>query len=58
MAGIAHVSSDPRMKDLYYKVNRDLTIEVAEKAKSEGVDQFMIHEGSIIGMASRITQMG
>lgn len=48
VAGIAHVSSDPRMKDLYYKVNRDLTIEVAEKAKSEGVDQFIFMSSIIV----------
>jgi UDP-glucose 4-epimerase len=41
VAGIAHVSSDPKMEVLYYKVNRDLTIETAEKAKAEGVKQFI-----------------
>ena len=29
VAGIAHVNADPKMEPLYYKVNRDLTIEVA-----------------------------
>ena len=33
VAGIAHVSTDPNMEDLYYKVNRDLTIKTAKKAK-------------------------
>ncbi|WP_370622170.1 NAD-dependent epimerase/dehydratase family protein [Bacillus sp. JCM 19034] len=33
LAGIAHVSSDPKQEELYYRVNRDLTIEVAKKAK-------------------------
>lgn len=33
VAGIAHVSTDPSMEQQYYKVNRDLAIEVAEKAK-------------------------
>ena len=41
VAGIAHVSSDPKMEDLYYKVNRDLTIEIAKKSKAEGVKQFI-----------------
>lgn len=41
VAGIAHVSSDPKLKDLYYKVNRDLAIETAIKAKAEGVRQFI-----------------
>jgi len=39
VAGIAHVSSDPKMKELYYSVNRDLAIQTAEKAKAEGVKQ-------------------
>ncbi|QIK51236.1 NAD-dependent epimerase/dehydratase family protein [Jeotgalibaca porci] len=48
VAGIAHVSSDPKMEDLYYKVNRDLTIEVAEKAKSQGVKQFIFMSSIIV----------
>ena len=37
VAGIAHVSANPKMKDLYFAVNRDLTLEVAKKAKEDGV---------------------
>jgi UDP-glucose 4-epimerase len=48
VAGIAHVSSDPKMEDLYYKVNRDLTIETAEKAKAEGVMQFIFMSSIIV----------
>lgn len=48
VAGIAHVSSDPKMEDLYYKVNRDLTIEAAKKAKAEGVKQFIFMSSIII----------
>lgn len=48
VAGIAHVSSDPKMEDLYYKVNRDLTIEIAEKAKAEGVKQFIFMSSIIV----------
>ena len=48
MAGIAHVSTEPKMKDLYYKVNRDLTIEVAKKAKTEGVKQFIFLSSMIV----------
>lgn len=40
VAGIAHFSKDPRKKDLYYKVNTELTEEVAKKAKNQGVTQF------------------
>lgn len=48
VAGIAHVSSDPNMEDFYYKVNRDLTIETAEKAKAEGVKQFIFMSSIIV----------
>lgn len=48
VAGIAHVSSDPKMEDLYYKVNSDLTIETAKKAKAEGVKQFVFMSSIIV----------
>lgn len=48
VAGIAHVSSDPNMENLYYKVNRDLTVETAEKAKAEGVKQFVFMSSIIV----------
>lgn len=48
VAGIAHVSSDPKLEDLYYKINRDLTIEVAEKARLEGVSQFIFMSSIIV----------
>jgi len=48
VAGIAHVSSDPKMEALYYRVNRDLTIETAQKAKSEGVKQFVFMSSIIV----------
>jgi UDP-glucose 4-epimerase len=48
VAGIAHVSSDPNMEALYYKVNRDLTIETAKKAKLEGVKQFIFMSSIIV----------
>lgn len=48
VAGIAHVSSDPKKEDLYYKVNRDLTIETAMKAKAEGVKQFIFMSSIIV----------
>ena len=41
VAGIAHVNADPKMEPLYYKVNRDLTIEIAKHAKECGVKQFV-----------------
>lgn len=48
VAGIAHVSTDPNMEELYYKVNRDLTIETAKKAKAEGVKQFIFMSSIIV----------
>jgi len=48
VAGIAHVSSKHRLKDLYYKVNRDLAIETAKKAKAEGVKQFIFMSSIIV----------
>lgn len=48
VAGIAHVSKSPKMKEQYYKVNRDLTIETAKKAKSEGVKQFIFMSSIIV----------
>lgn len=48
VAGIAHVSADPKLEELYYKVNRDLAIEVAQKAKEDQVKQFIFMSSMII----------
>lgn len=57
VAGIAHVSTDPNMEDLYYKVNRDLTIETAKKAKVDGVNQFIFMSSIIVyGDSSHINK--
>lgn len=48
VAGIAHVSTDPKLENEYYKVNRDLTIAVANKAKKERVKQFIFMSSMII----------
>jgi UDP-glucose 4-epimerase len=56
VAGIAHVSAKKRMRDLYFKVNRDLTVEVAEKSKKSEVKQF-IFMSSMIVYSSRETQI-
>lgn len=48
VAGIAHVSTDPSMEPLYMAVNRDLTIEVAKKAKEEGVSQLIFMSSAIV----------
>ena len=48
VAGIAHVNADPKMEPLYYKVNRDLTIDVARMAKAAGVKQFVFMSSQIV----------
>ena len=54
VAGIAHVSTNKNLKDLYFQVNRDLTIDIATKAKNQGVNQF-IFMSSIIVYGSEAT---
>jgi nucleoside-diphosphate-sugar epimerase len=41
VAGIAHISSKKKLIPEYFKVNKDLAIGVAEKAKEEGVKMFI-----------------
>ncbi len=48
VAGIAHVTSGKKNEDLYYRVNRDLAIEAARKAKEEGVKQFIFMSSIIV----------
>lgn len=53
VAGIAHVDPKPEMAPLYYKVNRDLAIEVAKEAKAKGVKQFIYMSSKIVYHASK-----
>lgn len=51
VAGIAHVdikNVSDETKELYYKVNRDLTIDTALKAKNDGVKQFIFMSSIIV----------
>jgi UDP-glucose 4-epimerase len=41
VAGIAHIKETKENRHLYYEVNKDLAVEIARKAKSEGVKQFI-----------------
>lgn len=41
VAGVAHQKETKKNAQLYYEVNRDLAIETAQKAKREGVSQFI-----------------
>lgn len=53
VAGIAHVNPKPEMAPLYYKVNRDLTVEIARHAKECGVRQFMFMSSKIVYQSSK-----
>ena len=46
VAGIAHVKPKPALEQLFYKVNRDLAIELCKKAKKEGISQFIFLSSS------------
>lgn len=51
VAGIAHSDSgkiSPEKEKLYRKVNTELTVETAKKAKSEGVKQFIFMSSAIV----------
>jgi len=41
VAGIAHISSNKKLIPEYFRVNQDLAIEIANKAKKEGVKLFI-----------------
>ena len=66
VAGIAHSDAGKISKEreaLYYAVNTDLTVEVAKKAKADGVKQFVFMssvivygESAPIGKCKRITR--
>lgn len=53
VAGIAHVDPKPEMAPLYYRVNRDLAIEVARHAKECGVKQFIYMSSKIVYRVSK-----
>ena len=51
VAGIAHSDTGKvtqERKAFYYKINTDLTVETARKAKAEGVKQFIFMSSAII----------
>lgn len=55
VAGIAHQKETKENAHMYYKINRDLAIEVAEKAKNDGVKQFIfLSSMSVYGMDTGI----
>ena len=61
VAGIAHIKETRKNAPLYYRVNRDLAVETAKKAKEEGVKQFVFLSsmsvyGKETGVVSKETQ--
>lgn len=55
VAGIAHIKETKKNAPLYYRVNRDLSYEVAQKAKAENVSQFIfLSSMSVYGIDSGI----
>ena len=53
VAGIAHQKETKENAQLYYKINRDLAIETAKKAKIDGVKQFVFMSSmSVYGVQS------
>ena len=51
VAGIVHQKETEENAPLYYKVNCDLAVETAQKAKEDGVDQFVfLSSMSVYGM--------
>lgn len=48
VAGLAHSTPDESQRELYYRVNTDLTYEVARKAKESGVKQFIFMSSIIV----------
>lgn len=55
VAGIAHQDTKADQENLYYKINTDLTVDIATKAKAEGVKQFIFMSSMIVyGGSSKI----
>jgi UDP-glucose 4-epimerase len=55
VAGIAHEKETKQNEELYYKVNRDLAIGTAQKAKIDGVKQFVfLSSMSVYGLETGV----
>ncbi|SFH87363.1 NAD-dependent epimerase/dehydratase family protein [Pisciglobus halotolerans] len=52
VAGIAHQDTKADQEEFYYKVNTELTIDIAKKAKKQGVKQFIFLSSIIVYGAS------
>lgn len=54
--GYCTCESGPKMEPPYYKVNRELTLEIARHAKEHGVKQFIFMSNQIVFHESRSLQ--
>ncbi len=55
VAGIAHIKETKENEHLYYEINRDLAFETAQKAKADGVSQFIFMSSmSVYGIESGV----
>ena len=59
VAGIAHIKETPENSQLYYKINRDLAVNLAVKAKQDGVKQFVfLSSMSVYGIEQGVITKG
>lgn len=57
VAALVHQKERPKMQGAYFKVNKDLTIEVAKKAKQSGIKQFIFMSSmSVYGLVGKINE--
>lgn len=54
VAGLAHSTPDESQRDIYYRVNTNLTYEAAKKAKEAGVKQFIFMSSIIVYGSGKI----
>lgn len=55
VAAVVHKKEKSEMESLYFKINKDLAIQVAKKAKGEGVKQFIFMSSmSVYGIEGKV----
>lgn len=55
VAAIVHEKEEVEMEELYYGINKDLTIELANKAKMSGIKQFIFMSSmSVYGLEGKV----
>lgn len=57
VAAVVHKKEKPEMEDLYFNVNKELSIEIAKKAKASGVKQFIFMSSmSVYGLEGKLNE--